>query len=107
MAASPNVSKPPVQKDIAQLMRQGEQSTVNLGWLQDYLINWRALRNIANELIKAQNAQKSYDMEARAMLIQMRDFCNVKISDLSEAYDKHYAKHVKLMGDLLDRDDTI
>lgn len=106
MATTPNVSKPPVTQDIAELMRLGEHSTANLGWLQDYLINWRALRNTAKALIKAQEKQTRYDMEARAKLIEIRNFADIKIGDLTEAYDKLYVKHMKLMEEILDRDDT-
>jgi len=105
MATSHNVSKPQRLDTPEELMRQGEQSTKQLAWLQDYLMDWRALRNTGHALIKKQELQARYDTEAHDALEQMCIFATTKIVALTEAYDKQYELHMKLMDKILRGDE--
>lgn len=93
---NPSATAP--ELSMVELMRQAERSTANIGWLQDYLQKWETLRSICGDVLKAQKDQRSMDLEAREMLIRMRNFADDKCETLQQAYMNMYVVHLRLMN---------
>lgn len=79
------------------LMAQASQSTANLGWLQDYLLDWQTCRSLAIRIANKQNQQTRKDEEAYGVLLSFITFATNKCEALEEAYAKRYSQHERLM----------
>ena len=79
------------------LMQQAAQSTANLGWLQDYILDWRTCRSFAIRIANKQNQQVRKDEEAYSILLGFIAFATNKCEALEEAYQKRYSAHERLM----------
>lgn len=79
------------------LMAQASQSTANLGWLQDYLLDWQTCRSVAIRIANKQKQQVRKDEDAYEMLLGFIAFATNKCEALEEAYVKMYTAHERLM----------
>lgn len=79
------------------LMEQARQSTANLGWLQDYLMDWNTLRSVAIRIASKQNQLNSKDEDAYDTLLALIVFATNKCESLQEAYNRRYSAHERLM----------
>jgi len=87
---------------ISELMAQATQSTANLGWLQDYLLDWQTVRSLAIRIAVKQQEQKRVDEDARMALLSFIALATNKTEQLQEAYNKAYSKHERLMSRVLE-----
>lgn len=79
------------------LMAQASQSTANLAWLQDYLLDWQTCRSLAIRIAAKQTQLATKDEEAYDILLAFIAFAGNKAERLEEAYTKRYSQHERLM----------
>lgn len=89
------VSKPPLSQP--DLMQQAAQSTANLGWLQDFLLDWQLVRSVSIRIAVKAQQQTSKDETAYAALLDFIALATNKCEQLQEAYNDRYSRHERLM----------
>lgn len=79
------------------LMSLASQSTANLGWLQDYTLDWQTVRSLAIRIAAKQNELKSKDEEAYMTLLSFIAFATRKCEGLEAALQRKLEQHERLM----------
>lgn len=102
MATTPTVSKPPRSESQNELLARASASTANVGWLQDYLMGWLALRAVARRLWKQQLKQKAVDAEVHEWLKMVDHTATDRCEVLQEAFNQMLERHEKLMAQIME-----
>jgi hypothetical protein len=87
--ASPN--------DPSDLIARASRSTANLGWLQDYTLNWQTARSVCIRLAGLQNQLPTKDEEAYDTLLAFIAFATHKCERLEAALLTKREQHERLM----------
>lgn len=80
-----------------EIMQQASQSTANLGWLQDYTLDWQTARSLCIRIAGKQNQLASKDEEAYLTLLQFIAFATGKCEGLEAALLRKREQHERLM----------
>lgn len=79
------------------LMAQASRSTANLGWLQDYTLDWQTVRSLCIRIAGKQNQQATKDEDAYLTLLQFIAFATGKCESLEAALLRKREQHERLM----------
>lgn len=79
------------------LMAQASRSTANLGWLQDYTLDWQTVRSLCIRIAAKQNEQPTKDEDAYLTLLQFIAFATNKCESLEAALQRKREQHERLM----------
>lgn len=79
------------------LMQQASTSTANLGWLQDYTLDWQTARSVCIRIAAKQNQQVTKDEEAYMTLLNFIAFATGKCETLEAALLRKREQHERLM----------
>lgn len=87
--------------DRETLIEQSKESTAKLVWYDTMIKHYAALQWHCHELLELMNQQTRHDDSARVLLHDTYALTLRKLEALNTARDKHFAKHDRLMTEVI------